>query len=79
MKRSWRPEHDEVHAAVCALARSADLFRGVLLELIQGRPAQDVLGERAEPLRLANEVLEHWLGCLGIARADGPGCPPSPN
>ncbi len=51
---------------VRALARAAYLFRGVLLEAMQGRPLDNVLAEREQALRLADRVLNQWADYVGV-------------
>jgi hypothetical protein len=57
--------------AVRSLARAAFTFRGVFIELAEGRPVDEVLDERNEVLELANEVVSAWLAALGVDPESG--------
>jgi hypothetical protein len=57
---------EEAGAAVRALARSAFIFRGLFVKCGEGQPIRAILEEHHEVLVLASEVLDRWLGMLGI-------------
>ncbi len=57
---------------VRALTRAAYLFRGVLLQTMQGVSLGDALAEREEALRLADRVLNQWADYFDVgADAEG--------
>jgi hypothetical protein len=57
---------EEAGAAIRALARSAFIFRGLFVMAGNWHSIQDILEEHKEALVEANQVLDRWLGILGI-------------
>ena len=61
---------EELKLPVQSLARAAFLFRGVFLELADGRPLDDIVAEEDEFLELADVVLNGWISHLGLDNED---------
>jgi hypothetical protein len=51
---------------VRSLTRAAYLFRGVLVQSMQGVPLDDILEDREEALLLADRVLDQWADYFGV-------------
>jgi hypothetical protein len=62
----WQSPGGKLKSAICALARAAFMFRGVLIEAAEGSSIEDILAQREEALRVSNRVLNKWCEHLGI-------------
>ena len=49
-----------------ALAQSAFMFRGVFIQVAEGRAVAQIVDERGDALELASAVLDAWAAALGI-------------
>lgn len=60
----------DAREAVSALANAAFLYRGVFLQLAEGKPLDAIFEERVPYLIMADKVITSWCAALGIEADD---------
>ncbi len=57
---------EDLQLPIGCLAHTASMFRGVFIQLAEGKPFSEIAEERGEYLMLADRILDAWLISLGL-------------
>lgn len=56
---------------ISSLVRTCSLFQGVLIQMAEGKPWEEIAHERGEYLELGEKILTAWMRKLGIDNDEG--------
>lgn len=56
----------ELLLPISSLVRACSLFQAVLIQMVEGKPWEEIADERGEYLELAEKILMSWTEKMGI-------------
>ena len=57
---------ENLQLPIACLANTAFMFRGVFIQLAEGKPLSEIVEERGEYLLLADKIVDAWLDSLEL-------------